>query len=142
MKFKTYLTLFIFTAISTLSFSTDDYAKSSYKSIRSMGMGGTNVTTALDEAALIYNPALLKILKKHKLLIPGFADFANSNSKRLHGERLDTFKRHFVEERLFFPACRRNFGRICATSIVRRNRPKRNDANRATTFELWREDLQ
>ena len=80
MKFKTYLTLFIFTAISTLSFSTDDYAKSSYKSIRSMGMGGTNVVAGFDESALLYNPALLKVMKGHKISLPSFAVSANSDT--------------------------------------------------------------
>ena len=85
MKFKKILTLLTFFSFSALSFA-GDYIVGQYRNVRSMGMGGTNVTTALDEAALIYNPALLKILKKHKLLIPGFADFANSNSKDLYND--------------------------------------------------------
>jgi hypothetical protein len=80
MKFKKYLTLFIFTAIYTLSFSTDDYAKSSYKSIRSMGMGGTNVASGFDESALLYNPALLKVMKGHKISLPSFAVSSNGDT--------------------------------------------------------------
>lgn len=80
MKFKKYISLFIFTAFATLSFSADDYTKSSYKSIRSMGMGGTNVIAGFDESALLYNPALLKVMKGHKISFPSVNFSANSDT--------------------------------------------------------------
>lgn len=80
MKFKKYISLFIFAAFSTLALASGDYTKSSYKSIRSMGMGGTNVASGFDESALLYNPALLKVMKGHKISLPSFAVSSNGDT--------------------------------------------------------------
>lgn len=43
-------------------------------------MGGTNVVAGFDESALLYNPALLKVLKGHKIALPSVGISTNSDT--------------------------------------------------------------
>jgi len=75
--------LFLLFSLMATYVAAEDYIVGQYKNVRSMGMGGTAVVAGLDESALIYNPALLKVMKGHKILFPGIAVMPNADSKDL-----------------------------------------------------------
>ncbi|OQY08764.1 MAG: hypothetical protein B6I28_04220 [Fusobacteriia bacterium 4572_132] len=62
--------------LSSIAFAEEDdkITGTYYRNIRGMGMGNSYTTSALNEAALLYNPAMLNYLKKSKWSIfsPGF----------------------------------------------------------------------
>ncbi len=70
------LILLICLLISSITFAKEDDEINGtyYRNIRGMGMGNSYTTSALNEAALLYNPAMLNYLKKTKWSVfsPGF----------------------------------------------------------------------